>query len=152
MLNKKSQKHMQRVITLSELNFKEGRIPIAAIIIDKDTNKTIAEAQNEDSPIGHAEIIVIKKALELLHTNRLDNTHMYVTIEPCPMCAYAIAKTQIGRLYFGCEDKKGGGVINGPRMLNFKNLKKIEFVSHCFNDKTTQLMQDFFKIKRNQQL
>ena len=91
---------MQRVIALSENNFKSGRIPIAAIIVDKDTNEVLAEAQNDDSPIGHAELLVISKALKLLKTNRLDNTHMYVTIEPCPMCAYAIAKSHVGKLYF----------------------------------------------------
>ena len=152
MLNKISQEHMQRVIALSENNFKSGRIPIAAIIVDKDTNEVLAEAQNDDSPIGHAELLVISKTLKLLKTNRLDNTHMYVTIEPCPMCAYAIAKSHVGKLYFGCEDKKGGGIINGPRIFEYENLKKIEFISHCFDDKTSKLMTDFFKIKRNQQL
>ena len=77
---------------------------------------------------------------------------MYVTIEPCPMCAYAIAKSHVGKLYFGCEDKKGGGIINGPRIFEYENLKKIEFISHCFDDKTSKLMTDFFKIKRNQKL
>ena len=120
--------------------------------MDKDTNEVLAEAQNDDSPIGHAELLVISKALKLLKTNRLDNTHMYVTIEPCPMCAYAIAKSHVGKLYFGCEDKKGGGIINGPRIFEYENLKKIEFISHCFDDKTSKLMTDFFKIKRNQQL
>ena len=95
MLNKISQEHMHRVIALSENNFKSGRIPIAAIIVDKDTNEVLAEAQNDDSPIGHAELLVISKALKLLKTNRLDNTHMYVTIEPCPMCAYALSLIHI---------------------------------------------------------
>ena len=49
---------------------------------------------------------------------------MYVTIEPCPMCAYAIAKSHVGKLYFGCEDKKGGGIINGPRIFEYENLRR----------------------------
>ena len=152
MLNSNSKRIMDRVIELSETNLKNGKIPIAAVIVDKKNYEIISESQNEDSPIGHAELLAITKALKKLNTNRLDSTHLFVTIEPCPMCAYAISKCHINRLYFGSEDEKGGGVINGPRIFESHNLKKIDYVSHCYHEKTTQLMQSFFQLKRNQQL
>ena len=91
----------------------------------------------------------VKKALDKLSTNRLTNHDIYVSIEPCPMCATAIAKTHIRRLYFGAEDEKGGGVINGPKIYNHSNLKVPEVISHCFAEETANLLKKFFKSKRN---
>ena len=145
---------MKEAIKQAGLAYKKNEVPIGAVIV-KD-NLIIGEGHNNvihDLDISsHAEINAIRHASKKIKNYRLNNCDMYVTIEPCPMCAYAIAKSHVGKLYFGCEDTKGGGVINGPRIFEYKNLKKIEFVSHCFDDKTSQLMTDFFKIKRNQQL
>ena len=145
---------MKEAIKQAGLAYKKNEVPIGAVIV-KD-NLIIGEGHNHvihDLDISsHAEINAIRHASKKIKNYRLNNCDMYVTIEPCPMCAYAIAKSHVGKLYFGCEDTKGGGVINGPRIFEYKNLKKIEFVSHCFDDKTSQLMTDFFKIKRNQQL
>ena len=107
--------NMRLVIKEAKNNLKKNQIPIAALIVDTLTNEIIAKAANSDSPVGHAELIVIDQALELLHTNRLNNCDIYVTIEPCPMCAYAIKKCHFNTLYFGAEDQKGGGIINGSQ-------------------------------------
>ena len=140
---------MNRVIKLSKDNLNNNKVPIAAIVVDSSTNEIISEATNGDSVLDHAEILVLKKALDKLSTNRLNECDIYVTIEPCPMCATAIAKTHIRRLYFGSEDKKGGGVINGPKIFSHSNLKVPEVISHCFAEETSNLLKKFFESKRN---
>ena len=140
---------MNRVIRLSEDNLNNNKIPIAAIVVDCSTNEIISEAVNGDSVLDHAEILALKKALDKLSTNRLTNHDIYVSIEPCPMCATAIAKTHIRRLYFGAEDKKGGGVINGPKIFSQSNLKIPEVISHCYAEETGNLLKKFFETKRN---
>ena len=136
--------NMRLVIKEAKNNLKKNQIPIAALIVDTLTNEIIAKAANSDSPVGHAELIVIDQALELLHTNRLNNCDIYVTIEPCPMCAYAIKKCHFNTLYFGAEDQKGGGIINGTQ----DNLKPMNHVSHIYEKETADLLSLFFRDKR----
>ena len=136
--------NMRLVIKEAKNNLKKNQIPIAALIVDTLTNEIIAKAANSDSPVGHAELIVIDQALELLHTNRLNNCDIYVTIEPCPMCAYAIKKCHFNTLYFGAEDQKGGGIINGTQ----DNLKPVNHVSHIYEKETADLLSLFFRDKR----
>ncbi len=140
--------NMRLVITEAKNNLKKNQIPIAALIVDTLTNEIIAKAANSDSPVGHAELIVIDQALELLHTNRLNNCDIYVTIEPCPMCAYAIKKCHFNTLYFGAEDQKGGGIINGTQ----DNLKPMNHVSHIYEKETADLLSSFFRDKRESKL
>ena len=136
--------NMRLVIKEAKNNLKKNQIPIAALIVDTLTNEIIAKAANSDSPVGHAELIVIDQALELLHTNRLNNCDIYVTIEPCPMCAYAIKKCHFNTLYFGAEDQKGGGIINGSQ----DNLKPMNHVTHIYEKETADLLSLFFRDKR----
>ena len=144
MLNTNVYANMRLVIKEAKNNLKKNQIPIAALIADTLTNEIIAKAANSDSPVGHAELIVIDQALELLHTNRLNNCDIYVTIEPCPMCAYAIRKCHFNTLYFGAEDQKGGGIINGSQ----DNLKPMNHVSHIYEKETADLLSLFFRDKR----
>ena len=140
--------NMRLVIKEANNNLKKNQIPIAALIVNTLTNEIIAKAANTNSPVGHAELIAIDQALELLHTNRLNNCDIYVTIEPCPMCAYAIKKCHFNTLYFGAEDQKGGGIINGTQ----NNLKSINHVSHIYEKETADLLSSFFRAKRESKL
>ena len=140
--------NMRLVIKEAKNNLKNNQIPIAALIVNTLTNEIIAKAANTDSPVGHAELIVIDKALELLDTNRLNECDIYVSIEPCPMCAYAIRKCHFNTLYFGAEDQKGGGIINGTQ----NNLKSINHVSHIYEKETADLLSSFFRDKRESKL
>lgn len=144
MLSAKVYANMRLVITEAKNNLNKNQIPIAALIVNTLTNEIIAKAANTDSPIGHAELIVIDKALELLDTNRLNECDIYVSIEPCPMCAYAIRKCHFNTLYFGAEDQKGGGIINETQ----NNLKSINHVSHIYEKETADLLSSFFRDKR----
>ena len=149
MLSKSTKKIFDEVIELSENNLTKNRVPIAAIIYDYKNQKIIARATNTNSPIGHAELEAIREALEIKKTNRLDDCDIYVTIEPCLMCATAISKCHMRRIYFGAEDKKGGAILNGPRVFENENLKKDNVISHIEEEKTSNLLKKFFTSKRN---
>ena len=149
MLSKLTKKIFDEVIELSENNLTNNRVPIAAIIYDYKNQKIIARAANTNSPIGHAELEAIREALEIKKTNRLDDCDIYVTIEPCLMCATAISKCHMRRVYFGAEDKKGGAILNGPRVFENENLKKVNVISHIEEEKTSNLLKKFFTSKRN---
>jgi len=149
MLSKSTKKIFDEVIELSENNLTNNRVPIAAIIYDYKNQKIIARATNTNSPIGHAELEAIREALEIKKTNRLDDCDIYVTIEPCLMCATAISKCHMRRIYFGAEDKKGGAILNGPRIFENQNLKKVNVISHIEEEKTSNLLKKFFTSKRN---
>ena len=140
--------NMRLVIKEAKNNLKNNQIPIAALIVNTLTNEIIAKAANTDSPVGHAELLAINQALKLRDTKRLDDCDIYVSIEPCPMCAYAIKKCHFNTLYFGAEDQKGGGIINGTP----NNLKSINHVSHIYEKETADLLSSFFRDKRESKL
>ena len=112
MLNIESVNLMQLTIDLAKKNLAKNKIPVAAIIVDGQTNEIIAKATNDNSPIGHAELKAIKKALKKLNTNRLDGYEMYVNLEPCPMCAGAVLESRIKSLIFGAYDRKNGAAVS----------------------------------------
>ena len=140
--------NMRLVINEAKNNLKNNQIPIGALIVNTLTNEIIAKAANTDSPVGHAELLAINQALKLRDTKRLDDCDIYVSIEPCPMCAYAIKKCHFNTLYFGAEDQKGGGIINGTQ----NNLKSINHVSHIYEKETADLLSSFFRAKRESKL
>ena len=149
MLSNVSKNLFQKVLALSESNFNNGHVPIAAIVYDYIQKEIVAEAVNTDSPVGHAELIVIQKSLEIKKSKRLNDCDIYITIEPCLMCATAISKCHFRRVYFGSEDQKGGAVLNGPRVFDNHNLKKVEVISHIEEEITSNLLKNFFQSKRN---
>ena len=140
--------NMRLVVKEAKNNLKKNQIPIAALIVNTLTNEIIAKAANTDSPVGHAELLAINQALKLRETKRLNDCDIYVSIEPCPMCAYAIRKCHFNTLYFGAEDQKGGGIINGTQ----NNLKSINHVSHIYEKETADLLSSFFRDKRESKL
>ncbi len=148
MLSKVSQDIFKKVIKSSEDNLQNNQIPIAAIIHDYVNNKIISKAVNIDSPIGHAELIAIEEALRIKKSKRLDDCDIYVTIEPCLMCAIAISRCHFRRVYFGAEDKKAGGILNGPRLFDQSNMKQFEIISHIEEEYTGELLKKFFRSKR----
>jgi tRNA(adenine34) deaminase len=149
MLNSVSKEIFTEIIALSEQNLSTNKVPIAAIIFDYKNQKIVSKSVKTDSPIGHAEMEAIRDALEKKNTTRLDDCDIYVSIEPCLMCATAISKCHIRRVYFGAEDKKGGAILNGPRIYENNNLKKVEVISHIEEEKTSELLKKFFRSKRN---
>ena len=98
-----------------------GEVPVGAAVVDGATGAVVARAGNEvearADPTAHAEVLVLRAAGTARGVPRLESYDLYVTLEPCPMCAQAIAFGRIRRLYFGAYDPKGGGVEHGPRIF-----------------------------------
>ena len=148
MISDKSKDLMTKVLKLAEVNLTNNKIPIAALVASKDGNDVICEAANNDGPLEHAELLALSEAMRLLNKKRLNDYVLFVNLEPCPMCAYAISKCNIDTLYFGAEDVKGGGVINGPRISFSENMFKPNIISGLFEEESTKLLKSFFKAKR----
>ena len=108
---------MRRALDLARIAAEWGEVPVGAVIV-KD-GAIIAEGHNRPreshDPTAHAEIVAIRVAAAKLGNERLDGCDLYVTLEPCAMCAGAIAHARIARLYYGADDPKGGAVVHGPR-------------------------------------
>jgi tRNA(adenine34) deaminase len=96
-----------------------GEVPVGAVVV-RD-GEVLAVARNrmldDRDPTAHAEIVALRQAAEKLGSPRLDGCDLWVTLEPCAMCAGAMVLARIGRLYFAAADEKGGAVINGPRLF-----------------------------------
>ena len=113
---------MSLALELAQDAYQKGEVPVGAVIVDSATGKVIASTHNlaekNQDPTAHAEMLAIREACKYRGTVRLPECDMYVTLEPCPMCATAISFSRIRRLYFGAYDVKGGGVENGPRVFS----------------------------------
>ena len=132
--------------------FKRGEVPVGAVIVETSGN-IIARAGNETrgrmDPSAHAELIAIRKACNTLKTERLLNCDMYVTLEPCAMCAALIAHARIRRVYFAASDPKSGGVQQGARVFEHKQTHHVpEIYSGIGEEKAVKLLRDFFAEKR----
>ena len=127
-------------------------VPVGVVIV-KD-NKIIARAYNQkemkNSPIKHAEIIAIEKACKKLNNWRLNDCEMYVTLEPCPMCAGAIVNSRIKKVYVGARQEKTGACGSKVDLIEeYKTESKVEVEFGILKDKCLEILQDFFKILRS---
>ncbi len=129
-----------------------GEVPVGAVIVDQ-TGKIIAQAGNETlerkDPTGHAEINVLRRAARQFGSERLIGCDLYVTLEPCAMCAAAISFARIRRLYFGAADAKMGAVENGIRFFEQPSCHhKPEVYSGIAEEESSLLMKEFFLARR----
>ncbi|WP_455477185.1 nucleoside deaminase [Bartonella sp. B41] len=130
---------------------KKNEVPVGAVITHGKT--IIARAGNyvkaAHDPTGHAEIRVIRTACEILKSERLSNCDLYVTLEPCAMCATAISFARIRRLYYATDDPKSGAVKHGPRLYQQPTCHhKPEVYSGFKEREAAQLLKEFFARKR----
>jgi tRNA(adenine34) deaminase len=111
---------MQLALQQAERAATRGEVPVGAVVTGPD-GRVLALAGNRtrelNDPTAHAEILAIRAACSALHSERLTDCDLYVTLEPCPMCAAAISFARIRRLYYGAPDPKGGGVEHGARVF-----------------------------------
>ena len=111
-------KQAKRAATLNE-------VPIGAVLLDYRSKELLSARHNETviqtNPLKHAEILVIEDACKLKKSRYLVNTIIFVTLEPCAMCAAAISEARIAKIYFGAYDEKKGAIENGPRIYNQEN-------------------------------
>ena len=128
-----------------------GEVPVGAAIVRK--GEVIASARNrmrsDGDPTAHAEMAAIRAAGQVLGSSRLDECDLWVTLEPCAMCAGAIALSRISRLYFAVADPKGGAVLNGPRLFGQPTCHHApEVYSGIGEDEAGLMLRAFFEARR----
>ena len=142
---------MDRALEEAEAATRRGEVPVGAVIV-KD-GAAIASAGNRTlelkDPTAHAEMLAIRAAGAILGSERLPECDLYVTLEPCAMCAAAISFSRIRRLYFGADDPKGGAVENGVRFFGDPTCRHAPDVySGLSADRSLKLLKDFFSERR----
>ncbi len=142
---------MARALSLAQEAADAGEVPVGAVVV-KD-GAIIAEAHNAprdlSDPTAHAELLAIRRAAQALGSERLEDCDLWVTLEPCAMCAGAIAHARIARLYYAASDPKGGAVEHGARVFEQKQcLHRPEVYSGMGEDAAAQLLRDFFAKRR----
>jgi tRNA(adenine34) deaminase len=142
---------MDLALKAAENAGKCGEVPIGCVIVQDD--KVIAAAGNrtltDRDPTAHAEILAIRQAAKIIGTERLVDCDLYVTLEPCTMCAAAVSLARIRRLYYGAADPKGGAVESGVRFFVSPTCHHVpEIYSAVGEREAAALLRDFFKARR----
>ena len=142
---------MRRALNLAKTAAERGEVPVGAVVV-KD-GVIIGEGHNRPreshDPTAHAEIVAIRAAAAALGNDRLDGCDLYVTLEPCAMCAGAIAHARIARLYYGADDPKGGAVVRGPRTFAQPTIHhRPEIYDDIGAGEAAALLKDFFATRR----
>lgn len=142
---------MRRALDLAREAAAEGEVPVGAVITCGE--ELIAEARNamrgSADPTAHAEMVAIRAAAAKLGTSRLDECTLWVTLEPCAMCASAAAIARIKSLRFAAEDPKGGGVVHGPRIFSQPTCHhRPDILGGIGEDESAVLLRDFFSGRR----
>ena len=130
-----------------------GEAPIGAVIVDPASGELIARAGNgpigRNDPTAHAEILALRAAAERIGNYRLTGLTLYVTLEPCAMCAGAISHARIGRLVFGATDEKGGAVASGPQFFDQPTCHwRPAIDGGLLAEESAALLRDFFRARR----
>lgn len=144
---------MGEALAEARLAASRGEVPVGAVIVvdgsivARDGNRTRERAD----PTAHAEILVIREACRILGSERIGAADLYVTLEPCAMCAAAISFARIRRLYFAAGDPKGGGVIHGGRFFSAPTCHHAPEVYSGFSEtEAAALLKDFFRDRRRE--
>jgi len=148
-----NEQFMRLTIEQAKIAEENGDVPIGAVIVHK--GQVIAKAYNQreqlQDPTAHAEIIALTQAAAALENWHLNGCTMYVTLEPCPMCAGALVLARIDRLVFGCADPKAGACGSLYNIVQDERLNhRIEVTSGVLADECSQLLQKFFQNKREE--
>ena len=143
---------MQRALDAARLAADMGEVPVGAVIVHR--GEVIAIAANctrqPPDPTGHAEILAMREAAQILGSQRLVDCDLYVTLEPCAMCAGAIAHARIARLYYAASDPKGGAVEHGARVFAQEQcFHRPQIYSGMGEVEAAELLTDFFKARRS---
>ena len=144
---------MQMALDEAQAAAKAGEVPVGAVLVGKDGN-ILAQTRNQmralNDPTAHAEILAIRTACEKLGNERLMGCSLYVTLEPCPMCAGAIAEARIAKLFYGAADIKGGAVDNGVALFDQKSCHhKPQVIGGLRESDCAALLKTFFALRRN---
>lgn len=141
--------YMKKALELAKKAYDIGEAPIGAVVVKKSTGQIVGEGYNrretDKSPLAHAEIIAIEEASKKLGGWRLIDCELYVTLEPCPMCAGAIINSRIERVIYGAEDKKAGSLSSVINLFELPYNHKPQITSGVLQEECSQILSDFFK-------
>ncbi|MBT3169922.1 MAG: nucleoside deaminase [Rhodospirillaceae bacterium] len=145
--------YMELALAEAEAAAAAGEVPVGAVLVDGLSGEVLAAAGNrverDHDATAHAEMLVLRAAAAKRASPRLSDCDLYVTLEPCPMCAQAISFARIRRLYFGASDAKGGGVENGPRIFTQPTCHhRPEVYGGMDEARAAALLRDFFNARR----
>jgi len=148
---KENEKFMRVAIEAAKIAEDNGDVPIGAVIVHQ--NQIIGKAYNQreqlKDPTAHAEIVALTQAAAFRQSWRLDGCTMYVTLEPCPMCAGALVLSRMDRLVYGCHDPKAGACGSLYDIVRDERLNhRLTVTSGVLADECSRLLQDFFKPRR----
>ncbi len=141
---------MKQALNLAKKSAYEGEVPIGAVLVLD--GKIISRGRNKrektQNALHHAEIIAIDKACRKLHSWRLDNAVLYVTLEPCPMCAGAIANARIKKVIYAAKDASNNGELIEQIFSSTRLNHKVEYEQGDYSQESSELLTSFFKEKR----
>ena len=147
----KAREMMEEALVLARAAAAEGEVPVGALvvkdgqIIGRGANRPVAS----HDPTAHAEIVAMREAAAFLGNDRLVGCDLWVTLEPCAMCAGAIAHARIARLYYGADDQKGGAVVHGPRLFDQPTVHhRPEIYAGIADLESAKLLRKFFAARR----
>lgn len=145
--------YMNQCLTLAKKAYKKGEVPVGCIIVYDDViiAKSYNQREKKNSCLAHAELLAIKQANKALKSWILENCTMYVTLEPCPMCAGAILQSRIKKVVYAAKEPKFGsmGSIIDLSSSEYKFNHKVEVVGGVLEEESSKLLKDFFKDLRN---
>ncbi len=149
------QDYMKIALKEAQKAFNQDEVPIGAVIVDPVDEKVIARAHNlgehTKDALAHAEVEVMRKACRKLKQNRLWGLDLYVTLEPCTMCAAAASFMRIRKIYYAAEDVKGGAIENGVTFYNSSTCHyRPQTEAGLMADQASDLLKSFFKAKRHE--
>ncbi len=147
------EKYMLQAIELAKKAAESGEVPVGALVVEDSTGEVLARAYNlresKRSATAHAEILAIEDACKRRESWRLSGCTLYVTLEPCPMCAGAIINSRIDRVIYGAKDALAGCCGSVINFNSYPFNHAFELVGGICEEECAALLQDFFKIKRN---
>ncbi len=145
--------YMRQCIEQAQAASVRGEVPVGALVVDPGAGKVIARTGNAPigicDPTAHAEILALRDAAYKTGNYRLNGLTLYVTLEPCTMCAGAISQARIARVVYGASDPKGGAVQNGVQCVEQASChSKPDVKGGVLGDECGQILKDFFKARR----
>lgn len=145
--------YMRQALCEAQAAISRGEVPVGAIVVNPTTGEVVSRAGNAPisicDPTAHAEILAMRDAAYELGNYRLNELTLYVTLEPCAMCAGAMSHARIGRLVYAASDPKGGAVESGVRFFQQPSCHhRPEVTGGVLADEASQMLKAFFKAKR----
>ena len=145
--------YMELAIEYAKKAASLNEVPVGAVLVDEKSQKILSlrhnEIVNQNNPLKHAEILVIEESCKIKKSRYLNDTVMYVTLEPCAMCAAAISEARIKKIYFGSYDEKKGAIENGIRIFSNNSYFKPEIYGGIKEKECSLILKNFFSSKRN---